>query len=142
MENRDTPQRGVIAVVCRQGRLLVVRRSQRVVAPGAYCFPGGGVEAGESEPQALQREMLEELGVPTRPQCRIWKSTTAWGVSLSWWAAELLDFRLRPDPAEVESFQWLTVAEVRALDGLLSSNHEFLDAIEGGKIIFPEQTGG
>jgi hypothetical protein len=40
-------RRGVIAVVVREGRLLVIRRAQCVVAPGAICFPGGGIEPGE-----------------------------------------------------------------------------------------------
>ena len=41
-----TDRRGVVAVVVLEERFLVIRRSQEVVAPGTYCFPGGAVEAG------------------------------------------------------------------------------------------------
>ena len=45
-----------------EGRLLVVRRGR---APGAgrWSVPGGRVEAGESDEQALRREVLEETGL-------------------------------------------------------------------------------
>ena len=108
--------RGVVAVIRRGERLLVIRRSQHVRAPGTYCFPGGAIEEGETEPDALRREMQEELGCDVTPIRRIWRNCTAWQVDLAWWLAELdADAELRPNLAEVEFCQWLTVAELREL---------------------------
>ena len=83
------PERAVIAVVRRSGTFLVIQRATEVVAPGMYCFPGGGIRAGETETAAIVREMQEELGVLARPVQRIWESTAPWGVQLSWWSVEL-----------------------------------------------------
>jgi 8-oxo-dGTP diphosphatase len=44
-------------------RLLAARRSHPPELAGLWELPGGKVEAGESEPQALARECREELGV-------------------------------------------------------------------------------
>jgi 8-oxo-dGTP diphosphatase len=53
----------VVAAVVRDGdRILVTRRPDRPGQPGQWEFPGGKVEAGESEPAALVREIAEELG--------------------------------------------------------------------------------
>jgi 8-oxo-dGTP diphosphatase len=127
-------RRGAVAVIVRDGRLLVIRRAVGVVAPGAYCFPGGGIEAGETEPQALVREIEEELGVSVRPLRRLWQSVTAWQVELFWWLAELPDeARLVPNPAEVESTHWVPAAELSAWPGLLASNDDFLRALAAGE---------
>jgi len=134
MDTTQPEKRGVIAVVVRDSRFLVIRRSQLVVAPGAYCFPGGGIEAGETEQQALLRELREELAADVRPCRRLWQSITPWRVALSWWLAELdHDAPLVPHPDEVESFHWFTAAEMRALPGLLSSNLAFLTAADAGE---------
>lgn len=133
----DTPQperQGVIAVVVRDSRFLVIRRSQYVVAPGAYCFPGGAIEPGETEVQALLRELREELAADIRPLKRLWTSVTPWRVALSWWLVELdREAALMPHPDEVESVHWLTAAEMRALPELLASNLAFLAAAEAGE---------
>jgi 8-oxo-dGTP pyrophosphatase MutT (NUDIX family) len=127
---------GVVAVVVRDERLLVIRRSQRVRAPGMYCFPGGGIEPGESEPQAVSRELAEELGLAGRAIRRLWESVTPWHVHLAWWLAEIdPSATLVPHPAEVESFHWLTPSEIRKLPQLLASNVEFLDAWERGRFL-------
>jgi 8-oxo-dGTP diphosphatase len=53
----------VVAAVVRRGELiLVTRRPDRPGRAGQWEFPGGKVEAGESEPEALRREIAEELG--------------------------------------------------------------------------------
>ncbi|HVW38496.1 MAG TPA: NUDIX domain-containing protein [Pirellulales bacterium] len=129
-------RRGAVAVIERSGALLVIRRSQAVVAPGAYCFPGGGIEPGESEEQALVRELLEELQVEVQPLRRLWSSVTPWNVELAWWQAELpADAIPQPSPAEVESIHWYTLGEIAQLPGLLESNHQFLAAIERREIV-------
>jgi 8-oxo-dGTP diphosphatase len=128
-------RRGVVAVVRQRGRFLMIRRSHRVEAPGTYCFPGGAIEAGESEIEALCREFREELGSPIRPLARVWRSVTPWRVALDWWSACLLDEGpFSPNPDEVESVHWLTPEELRRLPGLLASNRQFLDAWEAGAI--------
>lgn len=126
-------RRGAVAVVVRDARLLVVRRSRHVAAPGMYCFPGGGIEPGESEAEAVRREMREELNVAVRPVRRLWQSVTSWRVDLAWWLAELdAQAVLSPDANEVESAHWLSVDEILALDDLLESNRHFFAAMREG----------
>lgn len=54
--------RVVAAVVRRGDAILITRRPDRGGERGQWEFPGGKVEAGESEPDALRREISEELG--------------------------------------------------------------------------------
>src|SRR5215468_3576177 len=56
----------VAAAIARDGRVLAARRSRPAAVAGGWEFPGGKVEAGESEPAALARECGEELGVALR----------------------------------------------------------------------------
>ena len=94
-----------------------------------HCFPGGAIEPGESEEQAIARELSEELAIAARPIRRVWLSVTPWNVALAWWLAEIdAEAIPLPNPAEVESFHWLTGGEIRLLPNLLASNLEFLDA--------------
>jgi 8-oxo-dGTP diphosphatase len=130
------PRRGVVAVIVDQDRLLVIRRSQHVVAPGAYCFPGGAIESGETETEALIREIQEELGVHIRPLRPLWQSVTPWNVHLTWWLAAVeAGCVWSPNPNEVESIHWHTPSEIQVLPGLLESNHEFLRDLATGLIV-------
>ena len=126
---------GAVAIVQQSDRLLVIRRSLTVTAPGAYCFPGGGIEPGETEPEALVREFREELGAELSPVRRVWHSITPWRVDLSWWLGYLpADAELRANPTEVSEFAWYTPGEMARLPGLLTSNHAFLAALAAGEI--------
>jgi 8-oxo-dGTP diphosphatase len=115
--------------------MLVIRRARTVVAPLVYCFPGGGIEPGESEKEALIRECREEVNVAIRPVRRLWQCVTAWKVELAWWLGEIADDAVPvANPAEVESIHWMTPQEMAALPDLLDSNREFLRLIERNEI--------
>ncbi|WP_299952228.1 NUDIX domain-containing protein [uncultured Modestobacter sp.] len=49
-----------------RGRLLLVRRAHAPSA-GTWSVPGGRVEPGESEVEAVVRELAEETGLTVRP---------------------------------------------------------------------------
>ena len=54
----------VAGVLCdTRGRILLARRTEGRDLAGAWEFPGGKLEPGESPAKALERELFEELGV-------------------------------------------------------------------------------
>jgi 8-oxo-dGTP diphosphatase len=55
--------RVVAAVVERDGKYLITQRRATAVLPLMWEFPGGRVEAGETDQQALKRELLHRLGI-------------------------------------------------------------------------------
>ncbi len=59
----DADRRIVAGVLRREGRVLICQRAEGVRHAGRWEFPGGKVEAGESEAEALARELREELGI-------------------------------------------------------------------------------
>jgi mutator protein MutT len=61
-ESPRRPIAAVLAVVVRDGRLLLVRRSHRPDA-GKWGFPGGKIESGETIAAAALRELAEETGL-------------------------------------------------------------------------------
>jgi 8-oxo-dGTP diphosphatase len=54
--------RVVAAVLERDGKYLITQRRATAVLPLMWEFPGGRVEAGETDQQALKRELLHRLG--------------------------------------------------------------------------------
>ncbi len=59
------------AAIVRDGRLLGARRSAPSALAGGWELPGGKVEPGETETDALVRECREELGVAVLPGDRV-----------------------------------------------------------------------
>ncbi|WP_419993941.1 (deoxy)nucleoside triphosphate pyrophosphohydrolase [Streptomyces boninensis] len=101
------------------GRLLAARRSAPPELAGRWELPGGKVEPGETDAQALVRELREELGVQARPVRRL---PGAWplqrpGYVLHVWTAELVSGT--PEPLlDHDELRWLEPGRYADVDWL------------------------
>lgn len=112
------PRYVVGAALLHRGRVLAARRSGPADLAGRWEFPGGKAEPGETEEQALERELAEELGVRARalhPLPGSWQVRP--GLELRIWAAELLSGE--PQPLQDHSeLRWLGPGELGTVDWL------------------------
>lgn len=80
-------------------------------------FPGGKVEAGETEPEALQRELREEMDYEVqvvRHLITVEHNYTDFGITLSCWLCTALTNQfVRKEHID---HRWLTAEEMRQLD--------------------------
>ena len=58
-----------VALIDRDGRVLIAQRPEGKSMAGLWEFPGGKIEVGETPEQALIRELYEELGIETWSSC-------------------------------------------------------------------------
>ena len=58
-----------VALIDRDGRVLLAQRPEGKSRAGLWEFPGGKVEGGETPEAALVRELYEELGIETWNSC-------------------------------------------------------------------------
>ncbi|MEW4456115.1 NUDIX domain-containing protein [Bremerella sp. JC817] len=122
-------KRAVVGVILRQNCFLTIRRSQTVVAPGKVCFPGGGIQSGETEAEALVREIQEELGIESIAGERLFETVTPWGTSVAWWYATIQeDAQVVINLEEVAESFWRQPHELMRDPDLLTSNRDFLSA--------------
>ena len=61
----DKPQVAVGAIVMRDDKVLLVKRS-KAPGKGLWAVPGGRVELGETLQEAAEREVTEETGITIR----------------------------------------------------------------------------
>ena len=116
---RTIPLIIVGAAIIEGGRVLACERAQPPEMAGRWEFPGGKVDPGETEEQALVRECQEELGVAIAVGARVGEdiSMLAGTAILRVYVATLLD-GAQPIPLEHSDLRWLAVSELYSVPWL------------------------
>jgi len=105
----------VAAVIWRDGRYLGVRRPEGRPMAGAYEFPGGKIEPGESTRAALVRELREELDItPTTIAFFREKEHAYDHLSVHLHFFHVHAFEGEITPLEGQDMEWLTPQEAKA----------------------------
>ena len=117
------------ALYDRDGRVLIAERPAGKHMAGRWEFPGGKVNAGEPEADALARELREELGIEvtsSHPFMRLAHSYEDRNVELSMWIVE--GFAGEPRGLDGQRFKW--VHPERLVDeDILEADHPFVEAL-------------
>jgi 8-oxo-dGTP diphosphatase len=103
----------VAAVIEDKGRYLITQRNADAVLPLLWEFPGGRVEDGESDADALHRELKGRIGVHVEVGARIGEhhhSYSTYDVVLSMYSCRI-SFGQTPYPASVNALRWVTSRE-------------------------------
>jgi 8-oxo-dGTP diphosphatase len=106
------------AAIVQHGRVLGCERAEPPESAGRWEFPGGKVEPGEADVDALVRECMEELGVEIEVGERVGRDVPlAHGRALlRVWLARLI--KGEPQPLEHASLRWLSVDEIDSVPWL------------------------
>ncbi len=122
------PVRVVAGALVDNGKVLLARRKSCVAGTGHWELPGGKVEPGETDEQALRRELFEELSVRTKVFHRV-GPTVAVGAGI-----ELLCYRAEITSVEPivlldhDSYQWVGPDELEAVD-LLEPDRQLVESL-------------
>nr|WSY56317.1 NUDIX domain-containing protein [Streptomyces sp. NBC_00886] len=121
----------IVAVLRRADRVLVIRRGPDSARSGYWAPLSGKLEQGETQEEALVREVHEEVGLTISPLAEVWQSDTDDGTfRLHWWtAAETGNGAIVPDPGEVSEVRWVTPAEFLTMTPLFDADREFFEHI-------------
>lgn len=105
---------GAAIIAC--GRVLACERADPPEVAGMWEFPGGKVEPGETDVEALIRECDEELGVRVEVGERIGRDIPLGHgrAVLRVYAARLVDGD-RPRPLEHSQLRWLSASELHSV---------------------------
>jgi mutator protein MutT len=106
--------RVVAAVIERAGTLLMCQRPDHKRHGGLWEFPGGKVDAGETDFAAVERELAEELGLQT---LEVGGRILAIEDPDSAFVIEFLPVRIAGEPVRLEhaDLAWTTPEEMLAL---------------------------
>ncbi|MFD6196961.1 (deoxy)nucleoside triphosphate pyrophosphohydrolase [Mycobacteriaceae bacterium NPDC060252] len=104
----------VAGAVIDGDKLLIAQRSKPVELAGQWELPGGKVVEGESEPQALARELREELGIEVAVDSRLGEDVVVGNLVLRAYRARL-DGGV-PHPHEHLALRWITADELDTVE--------------------------
>jgi mutator protein MutT len=120
-------------IVDEAGRLLLVRRA-RPPAAGTWSLPGGRVERGEDDAQAVAREVREETGLQVSVGERVGTVERAPVAGIVYvindYACTVTGGTLRAGD-DASDVRWYTPAEVRAL----STSPQLVETLESWGVL-------
>lgn len=105
------------AAIIKEDKVLVMQRSNQMTLPGMWEFPGGKVEANETEQEALIREIQEELSVTINILDYINEASYDYDfgtVQLKVYTAEIISGQITLE--EHSDGKWVTADELKNID--------------------------
>ena len=133
---KPIPHHTIVAGVIRARRgggekILIDRRPEAGLLGGLWEFPGGKVEPGETLPDALAREIREEVGLAVtvgEELCIVEHAYSHFRITLHAFACELANPRSRPRAIACDEVKWVAPAALKNY-AFPKANHKILEPL-------------
>ena len=105
--------RVVAAEIERDGRYLITQRRPEATLPLLWEFPGGKVEPGETDAEALARELREEMDIEVEvghEVLSVQREYDPYVIDFHVYSVAMVSETITP--LQVHDFCWVTVAEL------------------------------
>jgi 8-oxo-dGTP diphosphatase len=120
----------VAVVIKKGGTFLLIKRAKKGHAEDYWCPVTGAVEPGETQEQAVIREVQEEMGLVVEPIRKVWECLTDdRKYLLHWWFVHMDDQSIVVNPDEVKEYKWLTVGQMEKLEKMFDLDRRFFKEI-------------
>lgn len=101
--------RKIGAAIVKDNQLLVVSKKQ---SPGYYMLPGGKLEVGETDLEALTRELQEELQLEVISSTLLgdFETKSMFGTESMFLTVYVVEIKGEPTPDnEIEAYNWIPI---------------------------------
>lgn len=112
------------------GRVLIAERPPGKTLAGRWEFPGGKIDSGETEEQALARELHEELGIDVVRAERMLELRHEYPerhIELCMWRVG--EYLGMPEPRDGQGLKWVRPEELEYED-LLEADRPIVQALQ------------
>jgi 8-oxo-dGTP diphosphatase len=118
----------VAGAIVAESMVLIAQRTRPPDLAGRWELPGGKVAAGESEAEALARELAEELGVDVAVGPRL-GDDIALNKTTTLRAYQVTLIRGEPHPHDHAALRWVSAAQLHEIDWV-PADRGFLAALD------------
>jgi 8-oxo-dGTP diphosphatase len=121
----------VVAIIQRHGTFLLVKRSDYTkTASGYWCPVSGRIEMGETQEEALKREVMEEVGLEVTATEKVAEINSADDrFVLHFWRTDIISGEAHINSDEATALQWFTLAELKELQPTFKEDIEILGRV-------------
>ncbi len=121
----------VVAIIQKADTFLFVKRSNYInIAAGYWCPVSGRVEKNETQMEALQREVKEEVGLGVKAVekiCEIPSHDNQF--KLHFWTTEIVSGEASITSNEATDFKWVTIEQMKQLHPVFQEDIQVIEKL-------------
>ena len=121
----------VVAIIQKEDAFLFIKRSNYIdTAAGYWCPVSGRLEENETQIEAIEREVMEEVGLSVKALekiCEIPSHNNQF--KLHFWTTEIISGEASITSNEATDFRWVTLEQMKQLDPVFEEDIQVFEKL-------------